>query len=299
MKKSFSFSKVTLFLLCASYCLAGTPPSIKHSPVQAGVRGQPILIRATVKDQSDKLKAVNLHSSVSSDAAPYKVKMTSSGSGAYIGSIPATLTANAAEVKYYIEAINEMDETTETAWHTVALEVRLPAPKTAAPVPVPVAPSHASDTKKSSYRTPLLIGGGIALAAGGAALAVNLSDKDKSGDSSSSSSETNAGSYAGTATRYTTVEGNSPTAMSYLTTIVVLSSGRVTSDDLHPETHLEATLADTDFVMSATLSGETTGEIRYSGTISHGKVTGSILGSGVTTNGTNVSYSGIFSAVKQ
>jgi hypothetical protein len=289
--KKFKFAG--LLIIGTTLLAVGTlaAPEIKHQPVKAGVKGQPVYIRATVTNPIGTIKSATLHCAVSRDAAPFKVKMQDAGASSFIGTVPDSLLKNSDSVAYYIEAIDELDQTSETPWHTISMR-----PPAAGENQQPPA---GGNSRESSWRTPLLIGGGVALAAGGALIAANISDDDNSAGATTPAI-TNAGAYAGSATKYFELSGSAPVSSSYLITITVLSDGSVTSDTLHPGTHLTANLSGSDFIMTAPVAETNlTGQINYNGTVLGGRITGTINGTAISSTGTNGTYSGIFSAVKQ
>ncbi|MDD4873102.1 MAG: hypothetical protein PHR77_21320 [Kiritimatiellae bacterium] len=288
------------------------PPVIKHEPVTTAVRGQSISIRAVLTDDSDTLKSVTLFYTTSKDAAPFKITMQSAGAGLYFGSIPSSLIKGVSELSYYIEALDEQDVASETPWYTVKFQT--PQPSASQPIPsqTPLVvqppaqrppsstPTKQIEPKKESWswKGPAIIAGGAAAVVGGAILAANASGSD-GGGGGGGTSITNAGTYTGSATRYIEMPGSSPSASSYPITITVTSSGIVSTDTLHPDTHMEGQISGTEFHMTAELDEtDITGQIVYTGTLLNTMITGYMAGTVTSSTGTNGTCSGTFSATK-
>ena len=125
------------------------PPMIKHEPVTVAVRGQPITILANVTDDSGLVKSATLFYSASKDAAPFRSPMKSSGTSLYYGTIPAGVISSVNSISYYIEALDYVDATQETAWHTIAIKDATAPVKTAEPRPVDVSASQAQARESS------------------------------------------------------------------------------------------------------------------------------------------------------
>lgn len=280
---------------------AARPPVIRHDPVTTAVRGQSMAIRAVVTTSSGSVKAVNLFYTTSRDAAPFKIAMQNVGSDSYFGSIPAHLLKDAVELSYYLEALDELDEATETRWYTVKLQNPQAAANQAIPSAAPAPKTPAEIQKDSwSWKSPAVIAGGTAVVVGGALLAAKSggSSSDSSGNNGGGTTTTNAGTFVGTATKSLQLGGGVQTT-SYPITISVTTSGTVATDNLHQGSHMEAQLSGTYFQMSAQVTGTNTGLLVYSGTLQGTMISGSISGSITTPAGANGSYSGVFSASKQ
>ena len=320
MRYLITILTIILYSLTNSPCLAqnkptNRPPVIKHEAISTAVKGQSISVRAVVTSQPSSIKSVTLLYTQSKDAAPFKIAMQEAGAGSYFGVIPSSLIKGLNEFSYYIEAIDVNEMVSETPWHTVKLQV--PQQSVAPPIqsapPVVVAPHPGANTSPArqvetpkeswSWKGPAIIAGSAAAVVGGALLIANSGNNSDSSDDSSGSggtSITNAGTYTGTATRYLEMTGGTPSSESYAITITVISSGTVTSDNLHPGSHMEDALSGTEFQMNGTVSdANLTGQIVYSGTLLSGRITGSIAGAVTSSTGTNGTYSGIFSATKQ
>lgn len=263
---------------------ADKPPRITHEPVKAGVKGQPVYIRATVLDDKGPAKEVNLYCSVSSDSAPFKVSMRASGAGSFIGTIPDSLVVNSTQVSYYIEAVDALDQSSETPWYSVKFTNAEPGGQ--------IQPAN-ERKETSTWRKPLMIAGGAALAVGaGFAVANSGSDDDDAPDPD--------GLFSGSANRYFQMQGGAATAETYTVVFNLIDGNKIATDDLHPGVHLESMLSGGSFTMTAQVNDPSmTGEVVYSGNMAGTKITGTISGSIVTTDGVNGTYSGIFSADKQ
>jgi hypothetical protein len=288
------------------------PPVIKHQPVTAAVRDQPVTVLATVTDDSGNVKSVTLFYSLSKDAAPFRAMMKSSGTATYYGTIPASMVGGADTLSYYIEALDFADNTQETPWYTI--RIKSPgAPAKAAPaattpaaqtVPggaaAPVAPSQpAPDRDRSSLLGMGIIAGGAAAVLGGALL---MSKSDSGGSDSSSSTDTNsgvqAGAYIGSVTECVTYPGQAPACSSHAMTVDVRADGIVRSETLREGTLMEAPLNGKDFTLVAPLVGTGTnqaGSVMYSGTVINRRIVGSISGNATSASGNGV-FSGTFSA---
>ena len=288
MIKQISASLLVLLSLAMASNASDKPPQIIHEPVKAAIKGQPVYIRATVRDDQGAVKAVNLFCSVSSDSAPFKVQMRSSGAGAYIAAIPDNLAQNGNDVSYYIEAIDSVEQSTETPWYTIKFKATQPGA---------VQPSEAGSERKTSWKKPLLITAGAA-AAVGAGFAI--AGSGGSGGDDSDNPPENSGLYAGSATRYFQMAGGALTSETYNVVLNLLENGTITSDTLHPGDNLSATVVANSFTMvGAVNSNGMSGSVIYNGSIAGTTINGSISGTVVSSTGTNGTYSGIFSAREQ
>lgn len=294
-----------VILMLAAACAlaqdaANQPPVIKHQPVTAAVRGQPITVLANVTDDAKAVRSVTLFYSLSKDAAPFRVPMKSSGTSLYFGTIPAGVLSGVDRVSYYVEALDNLDAMQETAWHTIV--IRDPtAQEKAATQGAGAAPAGAppKDEAGANLLGMGIIAGGAAAVLGGAVLMSN-SDDDDDDDSGGGGSggDVQAGTYSGTSTECETLSGGSPSCESHTISIVIDDNGAVSSADLREGDTLAGTLRGSDFTLVAELSASGTdgaGEIVYSGTVVDQRILGSITGSRETAEGT-VSFSGTFSA---
>ena len=262
-------------------------PTIKHEPVAAAVRGQPISIRAVVQDDSG-LCQVTLFYTPSRDAAPFKTPMQPVGAGSYVGSIPAAVVSGR-EVFYYIEAVDEEANVAETPWYSIRLETAADA-------------SPGEDETKGARPTskwvkPAFYAGGAAALVGGVAWLLSDSGDSDSGDGWGT---TNVGTYAGTATVVLEMPGTAPRSTSRAMSITIVSSGIVSSDTIHPGQHLESRLNGNNFVLIASVNETNlTGQIRYSGTVVDDRIVGGVDGTARNSAGTEGAYSGTFYAARQ
>ena len=114
----------TLSALLALVLLA-TPgfgvPTIVHDPIKVAQKGQPLGVRATVRDTAARVDTVSLFYAASRGMTPFRVAMASSGAGAWYATIPGHMMGPGAQMFYYIQAENADGETRETDWQTVKL----------------------------------------------------------------------------------------------------------------------------------------------------------------------------------
>ena len=145
-------------------------PVIRHQPVTAAVRGQPLGVSALVQAQGAPVERVTLYYTRSRDASPSKVSMVNTGGGTFLGTLPSYHLARGDVMWYYIEAIDGNDEWSETSWQRITLvdsdQAAQAAATTRAPAPVQVEPQPS----RSGPSTRAVIIGGAVVA--GAAIAV-------------------------------------------------------------------------------------------------------------------------------
>ncbi len=282
---------------------ANPPPVIKHQPVAVAVRGQPVTILATVTDDSGVVKTVTLFYSLSKDAAPFRTAMKSSGANLYYGTIPASMVGDAASLSYYVEAMDNLDTTAETPYHTIEIkeEVLSEAPSAAKPPAGKSAPPGGKEEpRKSNLLGISLIAGAAVAVVAGAWLAADK-NKDDSSDSSSGNLVT-AGNYSGTSTECLTLSGSTPSCTTRAIEIEIETDGKVRSSTLRAGYNLEATVAGNDFALVADLSlgsaTGVTGQVYYNGTVTDDRIIGTITGSQQSSSGAG-SYSGSFSATRK
>jgi hypothetical protein len=276
-------------------------PVIEHSPIGVGVRGQSIVLRAHVTNETGSVRQTTLFYAVSRDAAPYKTTMNDSGAGWFTATIPGDLTSGLKQILYYMEARDAADATTETPWYTIELKSSQSPSATPAPVIAgPPGPSTATEQPKdgkSSWRKPALIAGGVLLA-GGAALALSSGGGGGGGGTADGSVTNAAGTYNGTVTTCFQPPGGSSACSTRALSIVIDANGTVTSDSLREGSHLEGSLSGSNFLLVVPVAeGNLTGEIQYLGTVVNNRIAGSIQGTATSPAGTGT-YSGNFSAVK-
>ena len=184
-------------------------PAIVHDPIKVAEKGQPLGVRATVRDAAAPVESVALFYSSSRGMTPFRAAMSSSGAGTWYATIPGHMMGPGAQMFYYIQAENADGETRETDWLTVKLvdsgvapeaipaasavaqQARQQATPAAAAAPAP-APAPAK-SGKSKYLLPaaVIVGGGLAI---GGALAIATYD---SGGGGGGSSKTVDGNYGG------------------------------------------------------------------------------------------------------
>ena len=184
-------------------------PTIVHDPIKVAEKGQPLGVRATVRDAAAPVESVALFYSSSRGMTPFRAAMSSSGAGVWYATIPGHMMGPGAQMFYYIQAENADGETRETDWltvklvdsgvapeaipaaSTVAQQARQQATPAAAPAPAP-APAPAK-SGKSKYLLPaaVIVGGGLAI---GGALAIATYD---SGGGGGGNSKTVDGNYGG------------------------------------------------------------------------------------------------------
>ncbi len=294
MKNTLVFALIVLLFPAIASRAADKAPRIVHEPVTAGIQGQPVYIRATVTDDAGPAKAVNLYCSVSSDSAPFKVKMRASGASAFIAAIPDNLVRNSAAVSYYIEALDSLEQATETPWYTIRFRTA------SGKIPRGGSPTEG---KKSSWKKPLLIVGGTA-AAIGVGLALSSSGGSSDSDDGGTTPTSADGLFSGTATRAYDVDGGaiSNEIPYYINIIVLNDETRIESDDLNQGgSRMAEALINGNFSWVAEASGEgETGAIIYTGSLTADKkrIVGDIEGTVATPAGIKT-YDGSFTASGQ
>ncbi len=277
-------------------------PVINHQPATVAVQGQPITVLAKVTDDSTLVKSVTLFYSLSKDAAPFRSPMKSTGGGMYYGSIPSSIMANADSVLYYIEALDNLDATTETPWYTVALKSSAPE-QAAQRAPAPSVAPAKTQRSGSNWAGAALIGGGAAVVLGGAFLLSEKNSDSSSDNGDGGNGGVQTGVYTGTVDeRFTSSAGSSNTA--HAMTITIDENGVVRSDTIRSGSSFSAQLNDNSFTWIADLSSGTgsnaiTGQIQYEGTVAGTEIVGNISGSVVENPTTTGYYSGTFQAQKQ
>ncbi len=287
-------------LLCGAQALSvfaeeeNHPPVIRHEPVTVAVRGQPITILATITDDSGLVKSATLFYSASKDAAPFRSPMKSSGTSLYYGTIPAGVLSSVKSLSYYIEALDHVDAAQETPWHTIAIK------DTAAPVKAPAeaqsAPAAEPQGGKSGNRSALTVGAiavGAAAVVGGAVLLADSGGDDSSDDADADSE----GTYVGSATECASLEGGASACQSHGILISITEAGVVESGSLRQGVSMQGPLRGREFTLVAQVTGVSTGEVIYSGTVVDQRIIGSITGSSRSSEGLSV-HSGTFTATK-
>lgn len=280
---------VLVLLMAGRMAVArNTPPVIQHTPVTVALQGQSLVFKATVTDDT-KVKSVTLFYSTSKDVAPFRLEMQPVGQDVFICSVPDHLLGQASTLTYYIEALDNTDQSTETRWYNVSIQSTRPASK----------PEVKTASDDSSYwKTAALVGGGLALAGGAAAIIAG------SGGGSTPppviTTNVHAGTYIGSVTTDLEFPGQPPATLSHGTTIVIDINGTVRSTDLYIGQSLFSTLSGSDFTLNAAINETNlTGQVNFYGSVVNGRINGSVGGQVQSAAGTNGTYYGNFYAVKQ
>ena len=183
-------------------------PTIVHDPIQMAKKGEPMGVRATVRDAAARVDSATLFYAPSRGMTPFRVELSSSGAGMWYGTIPGHMIGPGTQLLYYIQAENADGETAETDWHTVtvvesglapeqipsasavAQEAQRRAASESKPPPAPpeVKPS------RNRYLIPAAIIAGGAVAVGGA---YAIAESDSGGGGGGSDVVTNA-NFGGT-----------------------------------------------------------------------------------------------------
>ena len=187
---------ISAFLALALLALPGFgAPTIQHDPIKVAQKGQPLGVRATVRDAAARVETVSLFYASSRGMTPFRANMSSSGAGVWYATIPGHMMGPGAQMFYYLQAENADGETRETEWQTVKLvdsgvaPEAIPAASTVAQqaqqqaVPTGVAapkPAPPRNTSKSKYLIPaaVIVGGAVAI---GGALAIAAHDSGGGG----------------------------------------------------------------------------------------------------------------------
>lgn len=179
-KESIRAAWVLVFVMTVGHSIAQSapaprPPSISHEPVTLAASGQPLTILARITPGSGRIRTATLHYSISRDAAPIKQVMTSSGAGMYVGTIPAQHVSGISSLRYYIEAVDENEEWSETQWQ----DVRVGSGRAVTEPVILSNGSGAGGSGSTFTKKQVLVGG--ALAAGAAIAIVAASDSGGGG----------------------------------------------------------------------------------------------------------------------
>ena len=265
-------------------------PAIEHTPVTVAVRGQPLTIRARVPEAATQNTPVKLFYTVSKDAAPFESRMQHTGSGVFIGTIPASVLSAADQITYYLASESKGGATRETPWYTIKLRGEGASEVVGAP------------GERPRWVVPALIAGGVALLAGGAvAIANSGGGGGDGGDSSGGINDLvkrNAGVYSGTATM-STQEPTGASVNSYPVNMTLSSDGTLVTPNLSANGAMSTSVSGSSFIFVAPVSGSgRTGEIRYVGTLFEGRIAGTIEGSAELDGDGTAVYSGTFSVVR-
>lgn len=209
-----ALKRKTMFAVLAAAWLA-TPvlgaPTIVHDPIQVATKGQPLGVRATVRDAAARVESVALFYATSRGMSPFRAAMTSSGAGIWYGTIPGHMIGPGAQLFYYLQAENADGETKETDWQTVKVVEAGVAPaaipsasavaQQAQRVAVPVdaggsapAPAPAGKAGKSKYMVPISVIAGGAVAIGGA---IAIADNNGGGGGGGGGGAVTNGNFGG------------------------------------------------------------------------------------------------------
>lgn len=169
---------------------ASARPVISHDPVRVAVKGQPLGLRAVVRDAGGRVTAVSVYYAASRGMTPFRMDMNTAGAGIWYGSIPGHLIGPGDELLYYVHAENSEGEGADTGWTTVkvvedgvgadempsASEVAQSAQRAAAAGAGSGSGAAAAGTSKPAEQKPAAKEGGskrywvpVAIVAGGAA----------------------------------------------------------------------------------------------------------------------------------
>lgn len=203
--------------LLAAAGAASAKPVITHEPVHTAVKGEPLGLRATVRDAGGRVSAVSVFYASSRGMTPFRRDLSTTGAGIWFGSIPGHLIGPGSNLYYYVHADNLEGESTDTDWvsvrviepgmsaadmpsvQTVAQQSqRAASPSSPAPSPAPAKQPETASSNGGKYWIPaaLIVGGAAAV---GGAIAIASHSSGGGGSSSSSAAVTNAnfgGSYS-------------------------------------------------------------------------------------------------------
>jgi len=274
---------------------------ITHTPVNWGVTGQPLTLKARVSGGVGGVKNVTLYYALFRDAAPFRVNMASSGIGLYVGTIEAGLLSGVSSLSYYIEAEDKGGTIEETPWYDVSFKDPTAAQGSHAKV-APTGTKAAAGEEGSSMTVGLIAGGAAAIAVGAYVIS------DSGGDDSSSGNDGNvlegrdkAGTYTGTANTCVTIPPAAMECTESSISIFIDQNGKVFSDTLLPGQQLTGTLNGGSFTLQGNTSNPAenlTGNITFTGNfIGNSEIDGTISGN-LTSDGSPGTYSGDFTATK-
>ncbi len=184
-------------------------PVIVHDPITVAEKGQPLGIRATVRDAGARVETVALFYAASRGMTPFRLPMASTGAGVWYATIPGHMIGPGSQLFYYLQAENADGEAKETDWQTVKVAESGVAPAAipsatavaqqaqreavAAPATRPApAPAPAAKSGKSKYLLPaaVIVGGAVAV---GGALAIASHNEGGGGGGGGSSPDGNYG----------------------------------------------------------------------------------------------------------
>lgn len=203
--------------LLAAAGSATAKPVITHESVHTAVMGEPLGLRATVRDAGGRVSSVSVFYASSRGMTPFRRDLSTTGAGIWFGSIPGHLIGPGSNLFYYVHADNMEGESTDTDWVEVQViepgmsaadmpsvesvaqqSQRAASPASPASSPAPAKQPETSSSNRGKYWIPaaLIVGGAVAV---GGAIAIANNSGGGGGGSHSSSSVTNAnfgGSYS-------------------------------------------------------------------------------------------------------
>lgn len=177
---------------------AAAKPVIVHHPVQSAVKGEPLGLRATVRDAGGRVSSVAVFYAPSRGSAPLRRDLSTTGAGIWYGTIPGHLVGPWSNLFYCVHAENSAGKSTDTEWIEVkVVEPGLPgedmtdAASSSPAVEQAQKQDNGDEAEAPSLRKYLIpaaiVIGGAAAVGGGIALA-NRGGGGGGGDSSSNSS---------------------------------------------------------------------------------------------------------------
>ena len=98
---------------------ASAKPVIVHDPVQVAVKGEPLGLRATVRDAGGRVSSVSVFYASSRGMTPFRRDLSTTGAGIWFGTIPGHLIGPGSNLFYYVHADNMEGESTDTEWVSV------------------------------------------------------------------------------------------------------------------------------------------------------------------------------------
>lgn len=150
--------------LLAAAGAASAKPVITHDPVYTAVKGEPLGLRATVRDNDGRISSVSVFYASSRGMTPFRRDLSTTGADIWFGTIPGHLIGPGSNLFYYVHADNLEGDSTDTEWvtvnviepgisaaamptvHAVARQSQEAASATP-PAPAPVSPSKAATAR--------------------------------------------------------------------------------------------------------------------------------------------------------
>ncbi len=198
-------------VLLSAAATSTAKPVIAHDPVRTAVKGEPLGLRATVRDAGGRVSSVSVFYASSRGMTPFRRDMSTTGAGIWFGSIPGHLIGPGSNLFYYVHADNMEGESTDTDWVTVRViepgmsAADMPRAQTvaqqsqraaspAAPAPAPAKqPEVSSDRGKYWIPAALIVGGAAAV---GGAIAIASNSGGGGGGDSTVTNANFGGSYS-------------------------------------------------------------------------------------------------------